>query len=241
MAGTRSRQDLVFQTLDILMSAQAGQVPSLRGATPYPIPQRTRRDLVLKALDLLGLSSVGDAAAPADVEAVDALIDGLLSRLLTQQVVYIANSEAIPGNLFDPLAAVLADDAKNTFSIGAEESQDLSAKATDGIVQLKQMSRARPDAERTNDADFQTVNRQVEPVLANLRAREICFIDVTDPFEMEVVLSLAKVIAASLTREFGLDPSSAAALRADGAMAETELRIMFRSRPTYEPVQTDYF
>lgn len=236
-----TRQDLVFQTLDILLSAQAGQVPSLRGGTPYTLAPRTRRALVLKALVLLGMSSVGEEALISDFTAVDDLVDGLLAQLLTQQVVSIPNVDAIPGNLFDPLAAVLADSAKSSFSVGAEEGQTLSANAAAGIVQLKQMSRARPDSDRLNDADFKTVNRQVEPVLADLRAREICSIDVVESFEMETVLSLAKVIAASLTRAFSLDPSAAIELKADGASAEAALRLMFRSRATYEPMTTDYF
>lgn len=76
---------------------------------------KTRRDLAIHGLKTLGVLASGQTAADEDVVELDDAIDGVLSRLRSEQVYDVANDEQIDAAAFEPLAVILADAVKEQF------------------------------------------------------------------------------------------------------------------------------
>ncbi|MEP9368659.1 hypothetical protein [Xanthobacter sp. VNH20] len=227
----KTRQQLVMLALDMLIGGEVGQVESLRTASALPAAPRTRNELVLFALETLGVSSVGADASSEDYAAVDARVEPLTYRLYSEGVVLIADPDAIPAEMFIALGEILAADMMHAFAVGDEEAQRLAANAADAMARLKAVSRGRPTSGRVNDADYQTVDRQIDALLTRLYAQNIVLISNPNSIPPETFLSLGAVLAASLTASFGLTADSAAYLQTLAANAEARLKAVSKAKP----------
>ena len=74
-----------------------------------------RAQLVNLALDELNVTAVGQTPAIEDYEQVDGMVDGLLARLASEQVVSIQDDDAIPEAISEPLAELLAERCNRSF------------------------------------------------------------------------------------------------------------------------------
>jgi len=96
-----------------------------------------------------------------------------------------------------------------------------------------------PEAE-----DFDTVDEHVEPTIAMLTARDlpgIPDIDDIDEIPLEVFLPLAILLADQAASHFGLVGVPAPPGVDPVLEAETRLREVGYTRPTYEPLRTEWF
>ena len=76
---------------------------------------RTQTDLINQALKNLGVLAAGNAADPEDIGFVEENVDPMIRTLASLDICYIGDPDQIPGELFLPLAAVLADLSVSKF------------------------------------------------------------------------------------------------------------------------------
>lgn len=87
----------------------------------------TRQELVTQALYDLGAAYPGQAAASEDYADVDKFVDGLIAQLASRGIAVVSDDEAIPDEMFRPLALLLANEASaefgGTFDVAGAESR----------------------------------------------------------------------------------------------------------------------
>lgn len=117
---------------------------------------------------------------------------------------------------------------------GIKSRAELVREALDllGILQAGQD----PSAEDTD-----VVDDKVEPTLAGLRTLEIIEIGDPEAIPDEVFLQVAAFLAEKCVQTFGLMGAEAQRVSDARQVAEQEIRIMTRSRPTYETAGSEYF
>jgi hypothetical protein len=122
---------------------------------------RTQTDLILQALKNLGVLSAGNAADPEDEEFVRENVDPMIRTLASLDICYIGDPDNISGELFLPLAAVLADMCASKFGSTAEDQAALNAKGLGtppgtgaGALMLRQINRGRPTYETLRTQSF---------------------------------------------------------------------------------------
>ena len=122
---------------------------------------RTQTDLINQALKNLGVLAAGNAADPEDFAFVEENVDPLIRTLASLDVCYIGDPDNIPGELFLPLADVLADACSSKFGSTAEDRAALAAKGLGvpagtgaGAMMLRQINRGRPTYEPLRTHSF---------------------------------------------------------------------------------------
>lgn len=122
---------------------------------------RTQNDLVNMALKNLGVLAAGNAADPEDFNYVNENVDPLIRTLASLDICYIGDPDNIPGELFLPLADVLADVCSSKFGSTPEDRAALNAKGLGtppgsgaGAMQLRQVNRGRPTYETARFLSF---------------------------------------------------------------------------------------
>ncbi len=90
--------------------------------------------------------------------------------------------------------------------------------------------------ETLSTEDAETFDGLVDPLVATLAADEIVFIANTEEIELEFFLPLARLLANIAGPDFG-SPINEDAKRAD----EQILRRITSTRPTYQPLISEYF
>jgi hypothetical protein len=90
---------------------------------------KTRADLIAKTLGNLGVTSPGQPLADEDVSSVDDHVDTALATLSGKGVVTISDDNAIPLELFGPLADWLAEDAGPDFGKATDPKKMMLAEA----------------------------------------------------------------------------------------------------------------
>ena len=122
---------------------------------------RTQADLINQALKNLGVLSAGNAADPEDDAFVRENVDPMIRMLASLDICYIGDPDSISGELFLPLAAVLADMCASRFGSSAEDQAALNAKGLGtppgvgaGAMMLRQINRGRPTYETLRTQSF---------------------------------------------------------------------------------------
>lgn len=120
-------------------------------------PFRTRSDLVTEALGELGVLSTVEPPTVEDVAFVDGKIDGICRKLEGLDIVFVADRGQpgpaggnIPGQWFNDLAVIVADECKGKFGLPAADAATLTQRGL-GIppgtgaaaISLKKMQRGR--------------------------------------------------------------------------------------------------
>jgi hypothetical protein len=115
---------------------------------------RTQADLTNEALGNLGALGLGQAASVEDVAYISDKVDPVLRMLGALQICYIADADAIPGEMLNPLAAILASECANRFGVSTDDFaklQQLGLGVPPGsgaaAMTLKQITRGRPTYE----------------------------------------------------------------------------------------------
>lgn len=120
---------------------------------------KTQTDLVNETLKNLGVLSAGNAADPEDFNYVEEKVDPTIRLIGVLDIAYIGDIENIPGELFSPLADVLAGECASKFGSTLDDRIALTAKglggppsqvpygAGAGAMALRQANRGRPTYE----------------------------------------------------------------------------------------------
>jgi hypothetical protein len=92
--------------------------------------------------------------------------------------------------------------------------------------------------------DVTLIDGLIEPMLATLAAREV--VDGIDPDLVpdEHFVELGLILAERAAVDFGVaagDPENPATIAFKAAKAEMDLRVMNRSRPTYQALEVEYY
>lgn len=122
---------------------------------------RTQNDLVTQALKNLGVLSAGNAADPEDFNYVQENVDPMIRTLASLDICYIGDPDTIPGELFLPLADVLADLCSSKFGSTPDDRGSLNQKGMGmppgtgaGAMILRQINRGRPTYEPLRTQSF---------------------------------------------------------------------------------------
>lgn len=90
--------------------------------------------------------------------------------------------------------------------------------------------------------DYDAVDGHVDGLTAQLQIREVCDVDNVDEIPVEWLAPLAVLLADDAAMEFGLAGVPASPSNPNPVLtAETRLRELNYSRPTYEAQRADYF
>jgi hypothetical protein len=115
---------------------------------------RTQADLVNQVLENLGALVIGQTPNVEDVAAVASEIDSFLRMLAGLDICYVADANAIPGAIFDPLASIIAGELANAWGKTGDEFQQLMARGLgmppgsgSGAMAIKAITRGRPTFE----------------------------------------------------------------------------------------------
>lgn len=100
---------------------------------------------------------------------------------------------------------------------------------------LKSLGQLDP-GEAPSPEDYATVDDLIDPLVAQLAADEVVYIQDTDTIELEYYLPLARLLANAAGPDFG-SPVNIEAKRMD----EAELRRLTATKPTYQPTKAEYF
>jgi hypothetical protein len=125
---------------------------------PPTSPYRTQADLITETLANLGVLSAGQPIDPEDYNYVAEKLDAIMRKLAGLEIVYIADSNNIPGVFFSDLADIVAGEVATKFGTTGQALADLLNRGLGGAAgtevgsgaaakSLKQISRARPTQE----------------------------------------------------------------------------------------------
>jgi hypothetical protein len=127
---------------------------------------KTQTDLVDQALKNMGVLAAGNAGDPEDVAYVTANVDPMIRTLASLDICYIGDPDNISGELFLPLADVLAGVCCDEFGSTADDRAALVAAglggppsnvpygAGAGAQALRQINRGRPTYEPLRTQSF---------------------------------------------------------------------------------------
>lgn len=103
---------------------------------------RTRTDLIERAATELGVLPSGQPLSDEDAATIHALVDPLLRQLALDDVVDVADADAIPLEYFLPLSRLLANEASPSFGIAYGLDSKLENER-----QLRRLAATRPTRE----------------------------------------------------------------------------------------------
>lgn len=92
-----------------------------------------------------------------------------------------------------------------------------------------------PQGQNPGAEEYNQVNALVEPMIADLAARDIVTLASTAVFEDQYFLSLAHILAGHAQSEFGMQNDPALTARAQ--RGEVDLQTAASARPTYNPLE----
>lgn len=107
----------------------------------------TRAQLVNEALDQLGVTAVGQTADPESYGKVDGKVNATLSSLASRELVYVPDPDNIPDDIFNQLAAILAEECKTKFGLAADEVAKLETDRVQAELEIREIVRGRPTFE----------------------------------------------------------------------------------------------
>lgn len=108
---------------------------------------RTQADLVAKILEKLMIVPEGQAPEADDIARVETNLPSVIEELAAREIVYVPDLSNIPGAWFLSLAKVCAYEMRDEFGISGESLAQVTQANTEGILNLKQMTRGRPTYE----------------------------------------------------------------------------------------------
>ena len=92
---------------------------------------KTRRELVDRALDVLGVLASGQVPEVEDVARLDGYVETTIEDLLERDIIDIPDPEEIELSIFDDLAKVLANNAREGFGLANDPRLAATAQAAE--------------------------------------------------------------------------------------------------------------
>ena len=115
---------------------------------------RTQADLVIKILEKLMIVPEGQAPETDDIARVEGNLQSVINELAAREIVYVPDFSAIPDQWFMSLAKVCAYEMRDEFGIAGESLATVTAANSEGILNLKVMTRGRPTYEPLRTVSF---------------------------------------------------------------------------------------
>ena len=109
---------------------------------------RTRAELINKALDVLGVTAIGQTVDADTAKIIDDDLDSALKTFAARELVYIADPNSIPDEVFQHIGILLADYNKNNFGLQQDELDKLNMAVLQAESQIREIVRGRPTYER---------------------------------------------------------------------------------------------
>jgi ATP phosphoribosyltransferase len=101
----------------------------------------TKAQLRNRVLRELGVLAAGETAAAEDAEVIEEMID-TQHAMLARELFVDWTTSAIPQNVFEPLAAVVAARGSGQFGVTGPRLQELLALAVQGMADLHTQTQA---------------------------------------------------------------------------------------------------
>lgn len=98
---------------------------------------KSRRDLIDRALEVLGVLAAGQVAANEDLARVDGYVDTTIADLTARDVVYVSDTQEFEPGIFDDLAKVLANNAREAFGLADDPRLAATAMAAENSLRIK--------------------------------------------------------------------------------------------------------
>lgn len=98
---------------------------------------KSRRDLVDRALEVLGVLAAGQVAANEDLARVDGYVDTTIADLTARDVVYVPDTQEFEAGIFDDLAKVLANNAREAFGLADDPRLAATGMAAENSLRIK--------------------------------------------------------------------------------------------------------
>lgn len=126
-------------------------------------PFRTSADLVARVLRKLGVAAAGQPISPEDAAVVSGELDSIFRTLAGLEIVYVADSDNIPGEWFADLASIVAGEVAADFGADVATLKALGLGGPPSPVplgaggaaqSLKVMLRGRPTGEVLRTESF---------------------------------------------------------------------------------------
>ena len=115
---------------------------------------RTQADLVIKILEKLMIVPEGQAPETDDIARVEANLPSVIEELAAREIVYVPDLANIPDAWFLSLAKICAYELRDEFGLAGESLATVSAANTEGILNLKVMTRGKPTYEPLRTVSF---------------------------------------------------------------------------------------
>lgn len=102
----------------------------------------TKAQLRNRVLRELGVLAAGETATAEDAQVVEEMIDAF-HAMLEREVFIDWSLDAIPQNIYEPLAAVVAARCAGQFGVAGPRLAELAALASQGMSDLHTQTQAR--------------------------------------------------------------------------------------------------
>lgn len=99
---------------------------------------------------------------------------------------------------------------------------------------------ALPAGQTPAEEDYSFIDEKLESIIDGLAAREIVYVPDLTQIPNAWFDSLAAIVAHACISKFGIAGDEAATLISNKDKAESDLKVMTRGRPTYEPLRVLY-
>lgn len=98
---------------------------------------KLRRDLLDRALSVLGVLASGQVAENEDLALVDSYVETTIADLTARDVIYIPDADEFDEKIFDDLAKVLANNARESFGLANDPRLAATAMAAEVSLRTK--------------------------------------------------------------------------------------------------------
>lgn len=98
---------------------------------------KSRRDLIDRALEIIGTLAAGQVAENEDLARVDGYVDTTIADLIARDVYYVSDNEEFDLSIFDDLAKVLANNAREAFGLANDPRLAATAMAAENNLRTK--------------------------------------------------------------------------------------------------------
>lgn len=160
---------------------------------------------------------------------VNEKIPQIVAELNARNICTVSDLAAIPAAWFSALADIVAFSVLGKFDVAAPVAQIVTARAPIAERMLRNL----------NNANI--VDRNIDPILADLAARQVVYLVDQTEIPDEWFVHLAAIVADRCkAKGFDLDTNTIQRVSAEGAQAMMELRELTRGRPSYLSLATSY-
>lgn len=211
-APARSLTDLRQRVLSILNVSGAGSVGPADGPA---IPSRTLEDLARESLSILNEVGAGQDGAPEDLDVARAEAPEMLARAFRRDLTADFVTTAVPGELFGPLATMLANAIADKFAVDDATAGRIAERTAVAEKELRALRRGRSAAR---------VDAEIPGLLRAMFRRDLTAEPLTTSIPGDLFTPIANWIANAVADDFAIEGDAASKIATRATAAEAQLR-----------------